>query len=755
MLGGKMCRFELLVFFLLLGSTAFVAARTNRTSLWQTLSGNPPLVIAHGGFSGIFPHSSLFAYQLAQAVSLSNVILWCDVQLTKDGAGICFPNLNLNNASDVATKYKDKENTYLVDGVSMRGFFSADFNLRDLEKNVSLTQGISSRAPYFDGYQILTVQELAKQLSPASLWLNIQHDAFFTQQNLNMSHFVLPVLQSSNVDYVSSPEVNFLKNILAHKPSRTKLVFRFREQNETEPSTNQTYGSMLKNLTFIKTFASGILVPKSYIWKVEDMYLLSHTSVVSDAHSEGLEVFASDFANDVDSAYNFSYNPLSECMYFIDNQDFSVDGLLSDFPITPSAAIDCFSHIGRNRSGQESPLVISSKGSSGDYPGCTDLAYKHAIEDGVDILDCPVQISKDGVPFCLDSINLMDTTTIAQGSYSTSPQVIPELGGGPGIFTFSLNWGQIQNLTPVISTPFAKLYNMYRNPKYKNGGKFMTLSEFLALANSSSSVTGILISIEHAAYLAKSERLDVIKAVLDTLNSSQIVKNVMIQSTNSSVLRKLKEETHYQLVYKVDENIRSADNLSIEEIQKFANSVVVRKPSVFPDNEGFITGMTDVVQKLHTFNLSVYVGIFRNEFVSQPWDFFSDAYVEINSYVMGAEIDGVITEYPKTAATYRKNRCLSGGSKIPPYMSVVPPRFLWDLIAPPELPPAEAPNPILREADVLEPPLPSPEPTSPPGTGSVPAAPAGPTPAPSGQPQVLANILLSCTSILVTTLSLF
>ncbi|XAR67403.1 Glycerophosphodiester phosphodiesterase [Bertholletia excelsa] len=650
--------------------------------------------------------------------------------------------------------YKDKENTYLVDGVSMRGFFSVDFNLGDLEKNVSLTRGIYSRSSRFDGYPILTVQDLTKQLGTASLWLNIQHDAFFAQQNLSMSRFVLAVLRSSNVRYVSSPEVNFLKYILAHKPSRTKLVFRFREKNEIEPSTNQTYGSILKNLTFIKTFASGILVPKSYIWPVEDMYLLPHTSVVLDAHSEGLEVFASDFANDFDLAYNFSYNPLSEYMYFIDNQEFSVDGLLSDFPITPSAAIDCFSHIGRNRRGQESPLVISSKGSSGDYPGCTHLAYNRAIEDGVDILDCPVQISKDGVPFCLDSINLMDTTTIAQGSYSTSPQVIPELGGGPGIFTFSLNWSQIKNLTPALISPYAKLYNLYRNPKYKYGGKFMTLSDFLALANSSSSVTGILISIDHAAYLAKRERLDVIKAVLDTLNSSQIVKNVMIQSANSSVLRKLKEESHYQLVYNVDENIRSADNLSIEEIQKFANAVVVSKPSVFPDNEGFITSMTDVVQKLHTFNLSVYVGIFRNEFVSQPWDFFSDAYVEINSYVRGAGIDGVITEYPKTAATYRKNRCLSRGSKPPPYMGVVQARFLWDLIAPPDLPPAEAPNPILREPDVLEPPLPSQEPTSP-GTGSVPAAPAGPTSAPSGQPQVLASILLSCTSVLVATLSLF
>ncbi|CAL5342552.1 unnamed protein product [Camellia sinensis] len=71
------------------------------------------------------------------------------------------------------------------------------------------------------------------------------------------------------------------------------------------------------------------------------------------AIEQGLEVFASDFANDVPFAYNFSYNPVAEYLSFIDNGNFSVDGVLSNFPITPSAAIACFSHRGRNVSGQE------------------------------------------------------------------------------------------------------------------------------------------------------------------------------------------------------------------------------------------------------------------------------------------------------------------------------------------------------------------------------------------------------------------
>ena len=173
----------------------------------------------------------------------------------------------------------------------------------------------------------------------------VQHDQFFTQHNLSMRSFVLSVSKSVIVNYISSPEVGFLKSITARfNPKTTKLVFRFLGPTEIDPSTNQTYGSLLKNLTFIKTFASGILVPKAYIWPVDATdYLLPHTSVVVDAHKVGLEVFASDFANDVPFSISYSYDPITEFLNYIDNGNFSVDGVLADFPITPSEAIGIFS----------------------------------------------------------------------------------------------------------------------------------------------------------------------------------------------------------------------------------------------------------------------------------------------------------------------------------------------------------------------------------------------------------------------------
>ncbi|MCH90690.1 glycerophosphoryl diester phosphodiesterase family protein, partial [Trifolium medium] len=203
-----------------------------------------------------------------------------------------------------------------------------------------------------------------------------------------------------------------------------------------------------------------------------------------------------------------------------DYGDLTVDGVLTDFPISASEAIHCFAHQSTNATRRDNTLIISKYGASGDYPACTDIAYKQAISDGVDVLDCPVQMSKDGTPFCLSSTDLLESTTVAQTSFRNFVMRIPEIKSNPGIFSFNLTWTDIKGLTPLTMNPFAANYTLFRNPKYKNAGNFVTLSDFLSLTKTQTSLSGIMIIVENAAYLAEKQGLGVTDAVIDALSKA-------------------------------------------------------------------------------------------------------------------------------------------------------------------------------------------------------------------------------------------
>ncbi|XP_022546453.2 glycerophosphodiester phosphodiesterase GDPDL4-like [Brassica napus] len=229
-------------------STQLLAQRSK--SPWQTLTGEAPLVIARGGFSGLFPDSSVTAYSFVSATSVPDAVLWCDVQLTKDGVGICFPDVTMYKDSNVQDAYPKRKNSYLLNGVPTQDWFTIDFTSKDL-KSVFLIRGILSRSPAFDDNRnvISTVENIATQFKPAGFWLNVQHDAFYAQHNLSMSGFLLSVSKTVTIDYLSSPELKFFRDIGSRfGKTGPKFVFRFLEKDDVEVF-----------LVEFKTFASGVL----------------------------------------------------------------------------------------------------------------------------------------------------------------------------------------------------------------------------------------------------------------------------------------------------------------------------------------------------------------------------------------------------------------------------------------------------------------------------------------------------------------
>ncbi|XP_077230985.1 glycerophosphodiester phosphodiesterase GDPDL7-like [Tasmannia lanceolata] len=737
------------LFFVLLLLHGAVAQKS--APKWQTLSGDAPAVIARGGYSGLFPDSSQFAYQFALSTSLSDVILFCDLQLTKDGIGICQTDLRLDNSTNIALIFPHADKTYSVNGESVRGWFSVDYTTKQLFDKITLTQNTFSRPSLFDDSLPMSTVEDVSGLRPPKLWLNAQYDMFFKEHKLDVGEYILKISKVRRINYISSPEIGLLKSLNGKlTKGKAKLVFRFLDADAVEPSTNQTYSSILENLSSIKSFASGILVPKNYIWPVNaDQYLQRHTTIVEDAHKQGLEVFASGFANDNPGSYNYSCDPTSEYLQFIDNSDFSVDGVLTDFPSTASEAIACLAH-NKNNSGpiKGKPLVITHNGASGTFAGSSDLAYQKAVEDGADIIDCSVQMTKDGVAFCLDSADLMGDTT-AMTSFMSRSSMVPEIQKDNGIFSFDLTWSEIQSLKPELTSPILEA-GLPRNPASKNQGKFMSLTDFLDFAKDKA-VPGILINLQNAPYLASKKGLSITDTAIDALKNAsydkQTTQQVLIQSDDSAVLSLFKQFPNYKRVLTISEVVSGAPKPVVEDIKQFADAVNLARASILSTSGFFLSSSTDIVDKMHAANISVYVSVLRNEFVTLAFDYFADPMVEICTYISGIGVDGIVTEFPATASAYIRSPCFNPNADVPYTILPAQPGSLLALAPPEVLPPAQPPAPVLTEADVIDPPLPAVADIEP----KVPVA--APTALPSGQPANAVNMALCLVMVIICFMS--
>ncbi|KAJ0246022.1 Glycerophosphodiester phosphodiesterase GDPDL7 [Hirschfeldia incana] len=714
---------------------------------WLTLNGQEPAVVARGGFSGLFPDSSASANDLAIATSSPGLTMLCNLQMTKDGVGLCLSDIRLDNATTISTLFPKAQKTYKVYGQDLKGWFVLDYSADTIFSNVSLVQNIFSRPSIFDGQMPVSAVEDVLGTKPPKFWLSVQYDTFYMEHKLSAAEY-LRSLTFRGITFISSPEIGFLKSIgMDARRAKTKPIFEFKEPEAIEPTTGKKYSELQQNLAAIKAFASGVLVPKDYIWSIDSTnYLKPASTFVADAHKAGLEVYASGFANDLRTSYNYSYDPSAEYLQFVDNGQFSVDGFITDFPPTASQAISCLSHQKKNLPKIGNALVITHNGASGEYPGCTDMAYQKAVDDGADVIDCSVQMSKDGMAFCLDSADLT-TTTNAMTTFMSRATSVPEIQPTNGIFSFDLTWAEIQSLKPQIQSPFSTSGGFQRNPANKNAGKFMTLVDFLEFGKAKA-LTGVLINIQNAAYLASQKGLGIVDGVKSALTNStldkQSTQKVLIQSDDSSVLSSFEAVPPYTRVLSIDKEIGDAPKPSVDEIKKHAEAVNLKRSSLVTISESFATGKTNVVEEMHKGNISVYVSVLRNEYISIAFDYFSDPTVELATFIAGNGVDGVITEFPATATRYLRSPC-SDLNKEQPY-AILPAEAgaLLSVAAKEAQPPASAPSPALDAKDVIDPPLP---PVAKMGSPDGEAPPHAPTHS-STIPTTSANLGLSSLAIL-------
>lgn len=90
--------------------------------------------MARGGLSGVFPESSFLAIQMAMDFGTKGTVLYCNLQLTKDGVGLCQEDMNLQVSTNIDMKFPNDEKTYKINGKDVKGWFAVDYTIDDMLK---------------------------------------------------------------------------------------------------------------------------------------------------------------------------------------------------------------------------------------------------------------------------------------------------------------------------------------------------------------------------------------------------------------------------------------------------------------------------------------------------------------------------------------------------------------------------------------------------------------------------------------------
>ncbi len=313
-------------------------------SNWNTLTGQPPIAIAHRGASGYRPEHTLEGYQLA--IALGADFIEPDLVITQDGILIARHENELSDTTDVADRpeFRDRITTRTIDGIARSGWFTEDFTLAELK-----TLRVRERLPFReqtwnDRFTIPTFAETLALLQQATattgrslgIYPETKHPSYFRAIGLPLEEPMLAVLAEFGYDradsavFLQSFETNNLKWLRSRTP--LPLIQLIGDATERQADTGRFYSELLTDdgLGAIATYADGIGPDKRWIVPVDPDRpdtILPATDLVRRAHAAGLQVHPYTFRSEPEFLHPTYRNPLDEYQQFF---ELGVDGVFSD-----------------------------------------------------------------------------------------------------------------------------------------------------------------------------------------------------------------------------------------------------------------------------------------------------------------------------------------------------------------------------------------------------------------------------------------
>ena len=285
-------------------------------------------MIAHRGASGHRPEHTLEAYRLA--VQMGADFIEPDLVSTKDGVLVARHENEIGGTTDVATKFADRRATKIVDGDTVRGWFTEDFTLAEL-RTLRAKERLAFRSTAYDGrFLVPTFDEvlaLADSLGrhrerSVGVYPETKHPVYFRRIGLPLEDKLLEALRRYGLDGPRDPV--FIQSFDSASLRFLRPRTRVRLVQLVQDSSQVTRSA----LRVIARYADGIGINTRLI--VPPQPDAAPTSVVTDAHDAGLFVHVWTLRPEPHFlAERYKGDPLAEVRELA---ALGVDGMFGDYP---------------------------------------------------------------------------------------------------------------------------------------------------------------------------------------------------------------------------------------------------------------------------------------------------------------------------------------------------------------------------------------------------------------------------------------
>jgi glycerophosphoryl diester phosphodiesterase len=270
---------------------------------------SPPIVIGHRGASGDRPEHTLASYRLA--IEQGADFIEPDLVSTRDGVLVARHENEISGTTDVAShpELAGRRTTKTIDGTPVTGWFTEDLTLAEIKTLRAKERLPQVRGTAYDGkFEVPTLREILNLVKETKdrrigVYPETKHPSYFDGIGLSLEEPLVKALDEAGLRgredlvFIQSFEVGNLKDLA--RRTKVRLVQLIDASGKpydfTASGDRRTYADLVTpaGLREIATYAQGIGVNKNLVRPrdVQDR-LLPATSVVRDAHREGLVVHA-------------------------------------------------------------------------------------------------------------------------------------------------------------------------------------------------------------------------------------------------------------------------------------------------------------------------------------------------------------------------------------------------------------------------------------------------------------------------------